>query len=308
MESPASTCPRCGAPRLLQIDCPRCGVIYTKAEVRALVREEAPAISETPVYSGWSDGRDEMASELRIRAIAVPLVLGFAWLLVNGGFLRMLTRTFLTMWIHELGHATTAWFCGFAAIPLPWVTMTPESRSIIFPVALAGLLIAWIVRSRMRGERVGVIIGATLLLAQLAGTLLLSVPRARQFIVFGGDGGLFVLGTVLMSTMFVTPGHHLQRSWLRWGFLVIGACAFMDGFKTWLDAHRDFAAIPFGANEGVGLSDASRLVDDYNWGANDLIRRYLVLAGVCFAILLVLYFWSLRAGLIDRGVERVPPE
>jgi hypothetical protein len=279
MELP--TCPRCGAPRLDRLDCPRCGVIYAKAEARAAAVVEEEAVPSEP--STWTGDREDATQELRIRLIALPIALAAAWFLVNAGFLRMLTRTFLTMWIHELGHATTAWFCGYAAVPLPWLTMTPESRSFIFPFLLSGLLVAWMVRSWKREEKISVGLGGALLLVQAIGTLLVSPGMTRQLIVFGGDGGLFVLGAALMATMFVPPGHHLQRSWLRWGFLVIGACAFADGFKVWWDAHRDFAAIPFGANEGVGPSDASRLVDDFNWGSRELIRRYLGLAAVSFA-------------------------
>ena len=33
-----------------------------------------------------------------------------------------LQRTFLSMMVHEAGHAVTSWFCGFAAFPALWVT------------------------------------------------------------------------------------------------------------------------------------------------------------------------------------------
>ena len=113
-----------------------------------------------------------------------------------------------------------------------------------------------------------------------------------------------VLGSVLVGTVFVPRGHRFHKGWLRWGFLWIGAIAWADASRTWWDARQDFAAIPFGDIHGVGLSDASKLVDVHRWGADELIGRYTALSAVCLAALLLVWTanaWRKRADL--RGEE-----
>jgi hypothetical protein len=74
-----------------------------------------------------------------------------------------------------------------------------------------------------------------------------------------------VLGTALMATFFCGRDTQVNKGGLRWGFLVIGSAGFVDAFGTWWAARTNVDAIPFGANEGVGLSDPSKLMDVYGW-------------------------------------------
>ncbi|MFL5421151.1 MAG: hypothetical protein ACJ79Y_10335, partial [Myxococcales bacterium] len=60
-------CPRCAAPRVEALDCPRCGVIYAKAEAHALA-----TVVEAP---SWSGEADDEALELRVRILAIPIAL-----------------------------------------------------------------------------------------------------------------------------------------------------------------------------------------------------------------------------------------
>jgi hypothetical protein len=133
-----------------------------------------------------------------------------------------------------------------------------------------------------------------LLLVQLFLTFGVRPHAARAFFTFGGDGGCFVLGALGMATIYVRPGHPLHRGWLRWGFLVIGAFAFMDAFADWWDAGHSAQGVVFGEIEGVGDSDPTKLVQEYGWSEAKLVRRYLNLAWVCLAGLAALYLAHLR--------------
>ena len=81
---------------------------------------------------------------------------------------------------------------------------------------------------------------------------------------------------------------------MRWGFLVIGAFAFMDSFTTWWDAKHGAEGVVFGEIEGVGDSDPTVLVFQHGWSEAKLIRRYLGTAWTCLAALAVLYAANLR--------------
>jgi hypothetical protein len=231
----------------------------------------------------WDEADDEL--EARLRTWAIPVALAVALILVRTGPGHFLLRTFLSMWVHELGHATTAWLCGFLAFPGPWFTPTAEERSLVFGLLVLGALAggAFWARRDQKPWLFRALVALAVL--QLSCSLLLSAPRARQLIYFMGDGGCLVLGTLLMLTIYAPHEGEIRKGWLRWGFLVIGAAAFVDAFEQWWSARRDSDRIPFGMNEGAGLSDASVLSDQFGWSADQLVHRYVVLGCVCLVVL-----------------------
>ena len=72
----------------------------------------------------------------------------------------------------------------------------------------------------------------------------------------------------------------------------IGAASFIDLFGTWVAAKRDYGKIPFGEQEGGLHSDATRLVDDHHWTADQLVNRYLELGISCLVVLAAVYAWG----------------
>jgi hypothetical protein len=193
-----------------------------------------------------------------------------------------------------------AWLCGFGAFPGPWLTPISEQR---IPVVTVALLAA-LGYAGFRAWRAGALaIGgglAAVVALQLALTFGLRAHAARGLILFAGDGGCFLLGALLMATIFVPPGSALHRGWLRWGFLVIGAFAFTDVFADWWHAGHSVEGVVFGQNEGVGDSDPTRLVYEHGWSEARLIRRYMTLAWTALAGLAALYLVeNLRPRLRD---------
>lgn len=326
MESPLpKACPRCGEPRILAPECPRCGVLYARAEARAAqlatrAAPPAPAQEEPPppaspagpgappfpslAGAAWGGEPEDARRELRMRLFALPAALGVAWLLVKSPVWGGMLRIFLSMWVHELGHAVTAWFCGFPSMPGPWVTHTGEERSTVIFLMLATGLGGLIIRGYLTRGRVLMVAGATGLVLQFVGTMVLSPWKGQMLVTFGGDGGCLVLGSLLMTSLYARPDSALRRGQLHWGLLAIGAAAFMDAFEQWWAARTDFARIPFGQMENVGLSDPSKLVDVHHWGELQLIHRYNGLGLACLAALAVLYAVGLlraRSGLREPG-------
>lgn len=237
------------------------------------------------------DDEDNPGLEWRIRAIAIPaailLALAFhAW--PTGHWLQ---RTFLSMIVHELGHALTGWFCGFAAIPTVWKTTWPESRSLFVTLILVGGLgvggwRAWV------SDRMLWVGACAVGLALVFLGMQQSADDAFEAFTFGGDAGAMIIGTALMLTMFAPASSRLRTNQLRWGFLVIGAAAYVDTFATWWAARTDEDAIPFGEIEGVGLSDPSKLQETFNWTTRQLVDRYVTVGAVCFAVLASVWAYS----------------
>lgn len=245
--------------------------------------------------------------ELRVRQIAPPLTLLLLYAAFSLPTLAGALRIFLSMWLHELGHTVSAWLCGFAALPGPWRTRIPDERSWwVLGLVLLGLgWGAWRVWTSELYDRPRQLALAAVAAAAALVVWLWTWPedRASQLILFAGDGGGMVLGVALFACFFVGQEHRFHHSGLRWGFLVIGAAAYLDPARVWLRA-SDHDTIAFGHIEGVGDSDPSRLVDDHGWSVDALVGRYQTLLWACAAAIVLLYVRGVLAARQQVARER----
>ena len=133
---------------------------------------------------------------------AIPVALTVALVIHLSGIGAFLQRLFMTMPVHELGHAVAAWFCGYSAIPTLWKTLVPETRGFIAPVLLLGALgyMAW--RGWVAENRIVVGVACGLVFLQLAFTFGISLKTSRMIVVFSGDGVGMILATLLMGSFF----------------------------------------------------------------------------------------------------------
>jgi hypothetical protein len=225
--------------------------------------------------------------ELRVRQLAPVVVLGGMYLMFSMPTPAALGRIFLSMWVHELGHAASAWLCGFAALPGPWRTQIPQARSWWVLTVILGML-AWLGWRAWASEDKRAVLACAVGAALSVWLWQQPTASATQIIVFFGDGGGMVLGVALMACFFVRDEHVLHHTGLRWGLLGIGAAAFVDPARAWLRAD-DHDTIAFGFIEGVGDSDPSRLVDEHGWAVDVMVSRYQTLLWLCLAVFAVLY-------------------
>ncbi len=230
--------------------------------------------------------------EWKFCAAAIPAMLCAALAFHAAGAGHFLQRTFLAMPVHELGHAVTAWLCGYTAIPTLWKTLVPEERGFAAPVLLAGGMAYMMLRAWRAEQRPLLALGGAVLLLQAVGTFGIREKTAQMLVTFGGDALGMVLATLLMACFFFGKETQLYKGALRWGFAAIGAAAFVDMFSVWWAARRDSAKIPFGEMEGVGLSDATKLVDDFGWDADQLVRRHVMVGVCCLLALAAVYAWG----------------
>ena len=63
---------------------------------------------------------------------------------------------------------------------------------------------------------------------------------------------------------------------------------------TWWAARTDRDAIPFGENEGRGLSDPTVLVFEQGWSVSGLVGSYVWTGVVCLLLLAIAYGFGLR--------------
>ena len=247
--------------------------------------------------------RKQAATEFKYRLLVLPLALVVARWLTRTGF--DMVAGMLAMVVHESGHAITAWLSGRWAIPTFWFTSIGEDRHwFVILLVTGGLLFggfqAW------RARRWGWFSAAVAaLLLQID---ILNVPANQRgaVIIFAGDGGAMVLGTILMATFYAPRDSALRKNWgLRWGLLAIGALAFMHVYKLWSGPWEN---IPFGEIEGENLSDPSLLTGMYGWSVIQLVDRYLLLAKACFLAMGAMYLWGLMSSYVETRFSATATE
>ena len=285
-------CPKCQFDHPLQTtECLKCGIIFERyltalsaaklASVQELAVQTRVLSPNAPPPFRNDALRNDALWEFKCRIFALPSALVIA---------RLVARSplgMLAMVLHESGHAITAWLTGRWAVPLLWVTMHGEERSWWVVLVVTSAIIYWGFLA-WQSQRWWLLCAAgAMLIVQL---IFLGLP-AGSLIIFGGDAGALVLGTVLMTTFYVPRESAIYKSWgLRWGLLAIGAISFMQVFLVWSGPIED---IPFGEIEGVNLSDPSLLTTVYGWSVTELVDRYMRLATVCLVILAGIYVWGL---------------
>ncbi|MGH9411074.1 MAG: hypothetical protein ACRD1V_16650 [Vicinamibacterales bacterium] len=279
-------------------ECPRCGIVIAKFQ-RAHDEPHESAVDLSGVLHATSapttrSNDSALRPELIARATALPFALLVARIAVktSPGLVRL-----FTMWVHESGHATAAWLCGYPAWPGPWFTPVASERSPLFSVMLMGAMAYGGYRAWQVQRWFWVVASAGTLLMTLFCTVVVGPVKAHQLIIFGGDAGCMVLGTVLMLTMYARRDHPVRENHLRWALLLIGALAFMDAYIVW---SGPIDGLPFGENEN-GLSDPSVLTEIYGWNVLRLINRYGELAHACLAVLAIVYVTML---LLERRDSR----
>jgi hypothetical protein len=256
--------------------------------------------------TSW-DRHDDFADlelEWKLRAIAVPAAIAIAIAFHAFPLGHMLQRTWLSMMVHETGHAVTALLCGFPAVPTLWVTRIAAHQSLLATGLVALLVGALGLRAWQADRRLLAAITGAVLVVQAWWTFGLEAADQRTLITFAGDGGGMVLGTALMTTFFAGRDSQLYRGALRWGFLAIGAAAYVDTFATWWTARTEPGVIPFGEIEGVGLSDPSKLNEWSGWSVDDIVDRYVTLGVACAIVLAVVWAWQVRAAQREARAAR----
>jgi hypothetical protein len=240
-----------------------------------------------------------------VNALALPAALGLAALL------RLTPLSFFMagfhIWVHELGHATVAWFSGRRALPLPigWTSVVPQKSIFVFLGMLFLLGVFAVAGWRERKPWPGL-----LALAALPFLLYLSwaMPEHRTdfWFAFGGIGGEFCLGAAFMAAFYVQLPEKFKWGACRYFFLFLGASSFLNVFLFWRAVRRGTEGIPWGAmvtGEDDAGGDMNILRDDYAWNNHHIIGAYNSLGTWCALALGAVYL--VFAFRLDRPVGRL---
>ncbi len=285
-------CPKCHFDHPQQTDeCLKCGLIFAKyAAFEESVSAVRPTLPER-LPEQVAKEQQKARMEFLFRIFALPGALLVGWV-VNWAMPTL--TAMLSMWLHELGHAITAWFCGYAAFPTAWITAIPEERGRWISVVMgAGVAAGGYFAFRWQ-RWFWVAVSAGVLGLFLLGNLQ-TEAHSKLLITFWGDGGAYVLATVLMLSFYARPGSSIARSQVRWGLLLLGAMAFWSVYSRWAGGFENIAQFLEDTDERGLASDMRVLNLEYGWSTFVLIHRYWTLAHTCLLTLAGAY----AAGLVQ---------
>ena len=266
--------------------------------------------SDEPYYADEADHGLSSFTDWRVRVFAPPVIFGLAW----AANAVPITKFFLTgfhVWMHEFGHATAAWLCGYQALPLPfgWTSLSPAPSTTVYYLLLFifGVL-GWFGWQQRRPMAVALAVG--LAIAQFFMSWRASDQQHDLWIVFGGVGGTFYLSALLIGLFFVR-----LPAWFRWGacryfLFFLAASTLLDSWHFWEQVYRGIEEIPFGSmihGEEDANGDMNRLMSDHGWTMREIRRTFhllgigsLLFVGACYA------FFAARADRIGSWFAREP--
>ena len=242
----------------------------------------------------------------KINTFAPPLLLALTFL-INLSPLKFLLTGF-HVWMHEFGHATAAWMCGFRATPLPfgWTPVEPVHSNFVYFGLL--LMFGLLFLAGWKERKVWAMVAAVGL-AALQFYMTWRMPELRQefwWSAFGGVGGEFYLSTLFMLTFWVQLPEKFKWGACRYVFFFIGASAFLHIWWYWRDVYRGLEEIPFGSminGEDDQGGDMNKLMDGFFWKKADIRRNYHLLGNACWIALGAM--WLLFALRLNKAADWV---
>jgi len=238
----------------------------------------------------------------RLHVFGVPIALLCGWVMTKLGFITMLFWYFISIPIHELGHATAAWMGSQFAlpigvfIPMAAITFWSVERSIFFGCLILGgilLLIRFGYRAR---NKTLLFLSIGILALWLHFTFILKIEELARIRTWAGVGGEFYLGTLLIILCF-----YELPDWFHWGFfrgfaLFYGSYSYIASFSRWTAIRAKEAALPLGtflSGGGDANGDMERLIAVHHWTEAQIAQSYFRLGVFCAILIAAHWAYSL---------------
>lgn len=215
-----------------------------------------------------------------------------------------------TVQIHEFGHAFMAWLSGRRALPLfiGWTNVNPE-RSLSVYICFAFLIGVTIWKSCQHRAWYLVGVGGVLLLFQAWFTFRLDVDQFEALMVWGGVAGELWISTLLVIAFYFKMPDRMRWDFFRYISLFVGAYTFLHIYLHWRQIANGEAPVPRGTMWG-GETDAGgdmdRLMDDFGWSSQQLIRSYMRTAHFCMLGMAGTYLAFLAHSFLPKAPPPAP--
>lgn len=203
---------------------------------------------------------------------------------------------FISMWVHEFGHATIAWFSGYRAMVTFAGTIISFDRSLFVYFGILILIGLTFYSGWKEQKKTTMIICIILAIMQFILTWKTSYSTYQMLLYFGGIGGEFYLSTLLIVTFYWRLPEKFYWEFWRFIALIIGATTFWGNFTKWHRISKGKADIPWGTfwgGRGDSGGDLNVLNNEVGWSADQIINTYNTLGFICFLVIIGTYLYYL---------------
>ena len=203
---------------------------------------------------------------------------------------------FISMWIHEFGHATIAWLSGYRAMVTFGGTVTSLEKSWFVYGGILFLLALCLWYGKKEQKKFVMIVAVILAVVQFLMTWMISQPTYRMFLAFGGIGGEFYLSTFLIVAFYFNLPQKFYWEFWRYIALIISTITFWSSFWKWHHIQVGQEAIPWGSfwgGRGDSGGDLNVLAGEFGWNSWQIITTYSFLADICLLIIISFYLYFL---------------
>jgi Zn-finger nucleic acid-binding protein len=285
----------------LEIDyCAECeGILLDAGEYAAIqkTRKKSPTPSIEDIHE---DNFRLPYDDHWVNLLAVPCAFAMSALIESFfPIIRFYLYGALLMPIHELGHAMTAWLCSRAAVPLPFVTLRLSYTRSVWIYVITNLILLFLANySHHQKLRFPLLISQGFMFLSFWFTWVLSPTQQNMAITYGGEGGTWILGTLLACAFF----HQVPvRQWalIRPVLLFCGAYGMVQRFFFFQEIRSGKRELPEIAAYGLD-SDFKVLNETYGWSLSEITDHFLKLGTICFCFV---FLYSIFQWIRTRRVD-----
>lgn len=273
------------------------------AEAQQLPEKRGFIPSSFAAEQSWTPPEQPLEGDPTFCVAILPIAFTLAALVYYVLLPLRLFFGFGTMCVHELGHAVTSWLQGHPALPTPvGYTMWSMQRSLPFTACVSGLLISLIWLGRKQKLLHLVLFASVILVLQLYCSFGLSPDQGEMWRKFGGVGGEFVLGTLLVIGFYYRLPAVFRWDGLRFPAIVLGAYSFLSNYDFWGKVARHQLSIPWGSwlDGSDANGDLGVLRDSFGWSADQIATSYTTLGRFCLSIIIAHYLYFAFRALANR--------
>ncbi|MTF40629.1 J domain-containing protein [Cyanobacterium aponinum] len=203
---------------------------------------------------------------------------------------------FISVWIHELGHATLAWFSGYRAMVTFAATIVSFEHSLFVYFGILFLLLLTIYSTWKENKKYIIIFLVFLIFLQFILTWTISRSTYGMLLAFAGIGGEFYLSTLFIISFYWNLPQRFYWEFWRYIFLIWGMITFWGSWTRWQKIKVGKSQIPWGtfwSGRGDSGGDLNILRNQHDWGIERIINTYNTLGFICFLVILFVYFYNL---------------
>ena len=201
--------------------------------------------------------------------------------------------------MHEVGHALGYWISGILAIPVPLMTVPLHSETYFISMIIVGAAIYLLYRfARKNNSAFFKFLSGLFAALLILFSLILSSKTCEMVMLYGGLGGEIYLSLLMILIACQELPRYSSWSVKRLIFLGWGSLIFSGTILKWFKIRSGHEKLPMGGAidpdawfGGESNGDLDRLIREFGWTEDFVVKVYSITCVSCIMILVLYYTW-----------------